>query len=133
MMEEGYLPFGSIFRQLAGQPVNLLLVHVVAVECVESNVALREAVILLAVHVEVFVEALSRLVMISQRRIKLHLLIQQRSIDILKFVLVVGRLFAAIEIVAQHKHKLEWKRLPRSQAKDPPTVVACRYLCLCRQ
>src|SRR5687768_2153566 len=98
VMEEGYFPLRSVFRQFAVQPVNLLFIHVIAVQAIERSVAFSEPVVILPFHVEMLIHALRDFIMVPERRIKLSFLVQQRAVGIFNFFLVVRRLFAAVKV-----------------------------------
>ena len=102
MMEERDLPIRSAGGELLVEPLQLLLVDVVAVDGEEADAALRlEAVVLLAVHVEVLVEALLGVVMVAERGVELDVGIQQRLVGKLELLPVVAGPFGAVEVVPQ--------------------------------
>ena len=72
--------------QLVFEPLELRLIHVVAVEHEEPRAPLRECVVALAVHVEWLVVALRRIVVIAERRIERHLRIEQSLVGLFEFV-----------------------------------------------
>src|SRR5438876_11682281 len=105
VMEITNLPVRSRIRQLLIKPCHLLRIEVRAVNYKELRVSLLKGVISLAIHVEEFVEDLILVVMISQRRVKLHAAVQQRRIRRLKLLQHLSGTLAPIYVVAQHDHE----------------------------
>src|SRR5690349_1542625 len=82
VMEEQNFPVASGCTQLFLKPVDLILVHVIAVERKKANPVLwLEGIVATPIHIEGLIFLLQRgIVMISQSRIKLHAIHEQRSI-----------------------------------------------------
>ena len=107
MVEVRDLPLRVRPLELVAQPVNLGRRHVRAIQREELDVLLAEVVIALPVHVEFLVEALRRIVVVAERGVELHAIIEQRLVRLLELVDVVDRPLAAIQVVAQHDRELE--------------------------
>src|SRR5436190_4318374 len=110
MVEVSDFPSATRSLELALKPVQLLLVHVVAVEREKPYIFLRlKRVVVLAAHVEFLIGNLAGgIVMISERGIKLHAGVEQRLIRLLELLVEILRSFAAIEVVPHHHDEREW-------------------------
>ena len=115
MMEKTDLPAGSRIRKFLIEPLQLLGIEVVAVESEEVNIALLERIVLLAVHIEKFIEALIGIVMVPERSVKLDAGIEQGLVGDLELLLQVGWSFAPVDVVSQHDHKIKRKFLVKLQ------------------
>jgi hypothetical protein len=113
VMEVGDLPPIVRGRELILEPLQLLLVHVVAVENEEAGVAFGVGVVAVTVHVERFVEPLRRVVVIAERGVEGNLGVEQRLIRLLELLDEVLRPFGAVDVVADHDHELERKQRSR--------------------
>src|SRR6266849_7343221 len=107
-MEVADLPIpGAGVAQLRFQPGELLRVHVIAVQDEEAYVARLEGVVGRALHIEKLVKALVGIVVVVQCRIELDTGSQQRLVRGLEFFFEIARAAAAVDVVAQHDHKIE--------------------------
>src|SRR5688572_19657416 len=110
MMEEHDLPVRTAGGELLVQPLELLLIDIVAVDCEETNSVLRlEAVVLLVVHIEQLVLNLPRIVVIAERGIELHAPVDQRLVRNRELLLVVLWLLRPVQVVPGHQDELERK------------------------
>ncbi len=109
VVEEADLPRRLRRLELAREPLELLRVHVVAVEREELCRALHEGVIATAAHVKGREEALRRQVVVAERRVELDALREQRLIGARELALEILRLLAAVHVVAEHDHERERK------------------------
>ena len=106
MVEEDNLPGAARGLQLVLEPLNLLRHRVRALEREKPHVRLRaEGVVQLAVHVEQLVVALLAGVVVAERRVELHALIEQRLVRQLELLLEVLRALRTVQVVAdEHDH-----------------------------
>src|SRR5688572_1570278 len=110
MVEEGDLPVRSACRKLLLQPLNLLRIHVIAVERKEADTRRErwlERVVPLAVHVEQLVHTLIRIVVVAQGRVELDPGVEQRLVRPLELPGVVGGPLAAVQVVAEQNAEIE--------------------------
>src|SRR6185369_11212120 len=109
MVKETDLPFAAGSLQFLFQPVELLLVHVIAVESKEANTILRlKRVVTLPAHVEWLVADLPvRNVVVPQGCVKFHAGRQKRLVGFFKLVLEIPGGFPSIHVVAEHDHELK--------------------------
>src|SRR6185503_123623 len=94
------------------EPVELLAIHVVRIEDEKLDVALRERIKALTVHVERFVEALVGIVVVAERGVELDAGIEQRLVRHLELLLKVLWSLSAVDVVANHDRKREVEALP---------------------
>ena len=95
VMKVGDLPVGSRCRQLLVQPLDLLRIHVIAVEHEEADVALLEGPVAVPSEIERLIELLVGIVVISQRRVEFDFRIQQRFVGALELRQEINRLLEA--------------------------------------
>src|SRR5438552_11467836 len=107
MVKKADLPGGAGTRKLLSYPAQLLVIHVIAVECKKLRIAALEAVVALSIHVERFVKALVRIVVVAQRRIEFDSRVKQRLVRILELPPEVRGAFASVDIVSQHEDEIE--------------------------
>jgi hypothetical protein len=113
MMEETDLPFLPGIAQLLFQPLELRLIHVVAVEGKKPySVFGLEVIVTLPIHVEQLIKPLVGTIVISQGGIELDACIQKGLERTLEFPLVVSRPFTTVKVISQHDHKLKGKLCP---------------------
>src|SRR5438067_10420068 len=87
MMKEANFPCSLRALQVLVEPIELLGVHVIAVQSKECDLGLAESIIPFATHVERFVESLVvGIIMISQRSVEFHSGIEKRLIGFLELL-----------------------------------------------
>ena len=112
-MEEADLPvLISGILQLLLQPGELLGVHVIAVEGEEADISFFKSVVTRSIHIENFVQALIRIVVIPQRRVEFDACVQQGLIRHLELLFKILGAAAAVDVVSEHDHEIEGKSLP---------------------
>ncbi len=113
MMEKRDLPIRPCVLHFFLEPGELIRVHVVAVQREKAHVALLEAVIALAAHVEQLIVALIGVVVIAERCIELYPGIQQELVGNFKLLFIIPGAAPAVDVVADHNHKIEGELLAR--------------------
>src|SRR5580700_887308 len=101
-MKETHLPRCARNLQLVVEPVHLRRIHVIAVQSEESSVFFLEAVVAGASHVEGFVKALIRIVVVANGGVELYARIEQSLVGLLKLPFKVLLTLSPINVVAQH-------------------------------
>src|SRR3989304_7553132 len=110
MVKEANFPLATGTAQLLLQPGELLPIHVVAVQYEKANAELGpERIVPFSVHVEVFVEALIGIIMVSKGSVKLNARIQERFIGNLKLALEIARALASVKVVSHHQDEIKGK------------------------
>src|SRR5262245_50857647 len=111
MVKECDLPIRTGTRQFFLQPIDLFLVHVVAVQGKETDTFARlERVEPLTVHIEVLVEPLIWVIVIPQRGVEFHPTRQQPFIRAFELLHKIVRLLAAVKVIPHHENNIEGKR-----------------------
>src|SRR5579885_1173432 len=109
VMKIADLPGRLRSRKRLAHPLDLLRIHVIAVQRKELGIPFPEAVVPLSAHVERLVKTFAGEIVIAERGVELHAGVQQSGIRILEFSFEIRGRLAAVEIVAEHDHEVEWK------------------------
>src|SRR5579871_1840172 len=109
MVKEADLPGGIRIGQRFAEPLQLVGVHVIAIQGEELGVPPLERIITFAVHVKRLIKALVGIVVVPQRGIEFYAGGKQRLIRVLKLFLEVVGTLASIEVIAQHNDEIERK------------------------
>jgi hypothetical protein len=109
-MEVADLPLFARVAQRRLDPFELFLVHQVAVEGDEADVGAGVGVVALPAHVVEAVVHLLRAIVVADRGLELDAGVEQRRVRLLEFLDVVGGDLAAVHVVAEHDHEVEWER-----------------------
>src|SRR6185437_4604773 len=113
MVEETDFPGSFRVLQVLVKPVELLRIHVIAVQSKESNRAFPESIVSLAAHVKRLVETfVIGIIMIPQRGVELHAGVKQGLIGFFKLLRKIPGGMAAINVVAEHDHEIKLHGLP---------------------
>src|SRR5687767_14283630 len=113
-MKVSDFPIAGGIRQLLFEPFKLGFIHVIAVEREETYAITRlESVVSFPTHVERFVRALVRFVVIAECGVEFYASIEKRFIGYVELGLKIAGFFAAVHVIAQHEHNVERKCLSK--------------------
>src|ERR1041385_1567059 len=109
MMKETDLPRSLRAFQVLIKPVELLGIHVIAVQRKESNIALAKRIVSLSAHIERLVETfIVGIVVIAQRSEEFYAGVKHRLIRLLELLYKILRRVAAVDVVAKHDDEVEF-------------------------
>src|SRR6266851_3667699 len=107
VMEVRNLPRLFCVLERVLNPDQLSRVKIVAVEHKKAHVVSGVRVVALPAHVERCVSIVAGLVVVAQARVELHPGVEQGPIRALELLDEIGRLLAAVHVVAQHDDHVE--------------------------
>ena len=103
-MEIADLPSRVRCLQALRQPLQLLRIHVRAIQREKFHGAVLEVVVALLSHMKWLVKTLVGTVVITEGRIEFHSGVEQRFVRLFELPLEIGGALVAIQVVAQHEH-----------------------------
>ena len=110
MMEIADLPVLLRVPQIRLEPLQLLRIHLGAVEHEETDVVARVRVVALPVHVVELVRHVRRLIVVAEARPEFHAGSEERRVGLFELLDEVVRCLPPVHVVTEHDDEIEGER-----------------------